>query len=96
MQDATQGSTQVSGKRLLRAGLLGLCAGMLLGGCFLLLQGVRARHMAPDCQGYTEHECALVREASSEVGRVQMLSGGCLVALSAALGLLLRPRPTAP
>jgi hypothetical protein len=96
MQDATEGSPQVSGKRILRAGLLGLCAGMLVGGFFLLIQGVRARHMAPDCPGYTELECALVREAASEVGRVQMISGGCLVALSAALGLVLRPRSAAP
>jgi hypothetical protein len=95
MEDATGRSTQVSGKRMFRAGLLGLCAGMLLGGFFLLLSGIRAGHMDPDCQGYTEQECALVREAASEVGRVQTISGGCLVALSAALGLVLRPRSSA-
>jgi hypothetical protein len=96
MPDATEGSTQVSGQRMFRAALFGLCAGMLVGGFFLLISGLRARNLAPDCQGYTEQECALVREAASEVGRVQTVSGGCLVALAAALGLVLRPRPSAP
>jgi hypothetical protein len=96
MQDATGGSTQMSGKRLFRAGLFGLCAGMLVGGISLLLFGIRAQSMDPDCQDYTEQECALVREAASEVGRVQIISGGCLVALAAALGLVLRPRSSAP
>ena len=96
MSDAMDGSTQVSGKRMFRAALFGLCAGMLVGGFFLLISGIRARNLDPDCQGYTEPECVLVREAASEVGRVQTVAGGCLVALAAALGLVLRPRASAP
>jgi hypothetical protein len=92
MRDATDHGDPRAGRGTLRAGLWGLCAGMVLGGLYLLVAGVRSRLAPPDCTGYSDLECTLLLGAAMEVSRVQILAGGALVALGMALGVLLRPR----
>ncbi len=80
-----------------RSAVLGLCGGLFLGGLGLLVEGLRGTFGPLDCAGLTGAECDLVRQATREVARVQALAGGALVALSAALFVLLRPRtPESP
>jgi hypothetical protein len=75
-----------------RAALLGLSGGMLLGGIFLLVQGLRTRLSPPDCTGLSEVECGFMRETSVDVGRMQTVTGAALLALGAAVVVLLRSR----
>ncbi len=77
--------------RPLRAAGLGLCAGLLLGGGLLLFLGLRGLLVPPDCTQLRKLECDLITETALEVGRVQLLCGGALVALSLAVLVLLRP-----
>ncbi|MCY1031115.1 hypothetical protein OV207_06575 [Corallococcus sp. BB11-1] len=84
------------GAALLRAASLGLVAGLLLGGLILLGRGVKGVFVPSDCAGLSAPECQLTRETERDLGRVQTLSGGALVALGAALFALTRPRPPAP
>lgn len=79
-----------------RSAALGLCGGLFLGGLGLLVVGLRGTFGTPDCAGLTGAECDLVRQATREMGRVQALAAGALIALSAALFVLLRPRPPEP
>lgn len=79
-----------------RSAALGLCGGLFLGGLGLLVVGLRGTFGTLDCAGLTGAECDLVRQATREMGRVQALAGGALIALSAALFVLLRPRPPQP
>lgn len=78
--------------RPLRAAGLGLCGGLLLGGGLLLVLGLRRLFSPPDCMGLGKPECDLLVQMALEVGRVQLLCGGALVALSLAVFVLLRPR----
>jgi hypothetical protein len=70
---------------------LGLCAGLLLGGGVLLFLGLRGLLVPPDCAGLLTLECDLLTQTALEIGRVQLLCGGALVALSLAVLVLLRP-----
>ncbi|WP_223642758.1 hypothetical protein [Corallococcus sp. EGB] len=81
------------GASILRAAALGLMAGLLLGGLALLGLGVKPLFAPADCTGLSGQECQLIREAERDLGRVQTLCGGALVALGAALFALTRPRP---
>ncbi|RKH13069.1 hypothetical protein D7V97_06785 [Corallococcus sp. CA053C] len=81
------------GAALLRAASLGLVAGLLLGGLALLALGVKGVFVPADCAGLSPPECQLNRETDRDLGRVQTLSGGALVALGSALFALTRPRP---
>ncbi|MCY1044028.1 hypothetical protein OV208_22115 [Corallococcus sp. bb12-1] len=83
------------GTALLRAASLGLVAGLLLGGLLLLARGAKGVFFPADCTGLTDPECQFTRETDRDLGRVQTLSGGALVALGAALFALTRPRPPA-
>lgn len=78
--------------RPLRAAGLGLCAGLLLGGGLLLFLGLRGLLAPPDCAGMLKLECELLTQTALEIGRVQLLCGGALVALSLSVLVLLRPR----
>jgi hypothetical protein len=75
-----------------RAALLGLSGGMLLGGIFLLVQGLRTRLSPPDCSGLSEVECGFLRNTTVEVGRMQTVAGAALLALGIAVVVLLRSR----
>ncbi|QSQ19798.1 hypothetical protein JY651_31505 [Pyxidicoccus parkwayensis] len=79
-----------------RSAALGLCVGLLLGGLGLLLAGLRALFLAVDCSGLGGPECELLQQATREIGRMQTLAGGALIALGASLFVLLRPRPPKP
>lgn len=78
--------------RPFRAAGLGLCAGLLLGGGLLLFLGLRGLLVPPDCAELRKLECDLLTQTALEIGRVQLLCGGALVALSLAVLVLLRPR----
>lgn len=84
------------GSSLGRSAALGLCGGLLLGGLGLLLAGLRGRFGTLDCTGLAGAECELLQQATREVGRVQALAGGALIALASALFVLLRPRLPSP
>ncbi|HZI09736.1 MAG TPA: hypothetical protein VE153_05035 [Myxococcus sp.] len=79
-----------------RAAVLGLCGGMLLGGVYMLVAGLRARFSGLDCAGLSAPECELLRETARDVSRFQTLAGGALIALAAALVVLVRPRTPPP
>ena len=78
-----------------RAALLGLCGGMLLGGLFLLVQGLRTRLAPLDCVDLSEVECGFLQQTAVEVGRMQTVSGAALLALGIAVVVLVlsRTRP---
>jgi hypothetical protein len=75
-----------------RAALLGLSGGLLLGGLFLLVQGLRMRLSPPNCGGLSEVECGFMRDTTVEVGRMQTVAGAALLALGIAVVVLLRSR----
>ncbi|HEX8824752.1 MAG TPA: hypothetical protein VF794_32835 [Archangium sp.] len=77
---------------LTRAALLGLCGGLLLGGLFLLVQGLRARMAPMDCQDLSEVECGFIQQTAEEVGRMQTVAGAALLALGCAVVVLVRSR----
>jgi hypothetical protein len=74
-----------------RAAFIGLATGMVTGGLWLLVLGVRGLFFPPGCLGMSKNECDLLGEANSHVGRVQTICGGALIALALALFVLLRP-----
>jgi hypothetical protein len=92
MQDETRAKTPGSLGGVGRAAILGLCGGMLLGGLFLLAQGLRTRLAPADCQDLSEVECGFMQETALEVGRMQTVSGAALLALGAAVVVLVRSR----
>ena len=69
---------------LLRAALLGLCAGALLGGIGLIGLGIFAFVRPMDCGDFAEEECAFTRDTARDMGRVQGVSGSALLALGLA------------
>ncbi len=79
------------GASLGRAAFVGLATGMVLGGFWLLVLGLRGLFSRLDCLGMSKNECDLLTEAASHVGRVQTLCGGSLIALALALTVVLRP-----
>jgi hypothetical protein len=92
MQDETRAKTQGSLAGVGRAAILGLCGGMLLGGLFLLVQGIRTRMIPADCSDLSELECGVMQETATEVGRMQTVAGAALLALGAAVVVLMRSR----
>ncbi|ATB36655.1 hypothetical protein CYFUS_002070 [Cystobacter fuscus] len=87
----TQGPPGARG--LLRAALLGLSGGLLLGGLFLAVTGLVTRFKPADCVELSEEECTFMRDTAREMGRVQGLSGAALLALGLATAVLvLRPK----
>jgi hypothetical protein len=90
--EGTEAKMEGTASGIGRAALLGLCAGMLLGGIFLVVQGLRSRILPTDCGHLSELECSYLRETTLEVGRVQTVAGAALVALAAAVVVLLRSR----
>ncbi len=92
MQGETRTKTQGSLGGVGRAAILGLCGGMLLGGLFLLVQGVRTRLTPADCQDLSEMECGVMAETAMEVGRMQTVAGAALLALGASVVVLMRSR----
>jgi len=82
---------------LLRAALMGLSGGMLLGGIALLIVGLYTRVAPMDCTDLSEVQCGFAREASVEMGRFQSLMGAGLLALGiAGVVLLVRPKAGTP
>ncbi|HEX8440087.1 hypothetical protein [Archangium sp.] len=92
MQDVTRAKTEGSLAGVGRAAILGLCGGMLLGGLFLLVQGLRTRLSPVDCQDLSELECGFLQETALEVGRMQTVAGAALLALGASVVVLVRSR----
>lgn len=80
---------------VVRAALLGLCGGTVIGGLVLLGMGLHARLAPTDCTALSEVECGFTRDAALEVSRVQSVSGAALLALGIAVIILLRSRPPA-
>ena len=78
---------------MLRASLMGLSGGLLLGGLFMMGLSLKLRIFPPDCSALSELECGIEREAATEVGRLQGVSGAALLALGIAIIVLLRSRP---
>ncbi len=91
-QEGIEARAEGTGSGVGRAALLGLCAGMLLGGIFLVVQGLRSRILPTDCHDLSELECSFLRETAVEIGRVQTVAGAALVALAVAVVVLLRSR----
>jgi len=97
MREGTDGGPppgSVGGLR--QAALLGLSGGMLLGGLFLIVQGLRTRLAPADCLDLSEVECGFIRESVIQLGRTQSVAGAALLALGAAVVVLLRSRPRVP
>jgi hypothetical protein len=69
---------------------------MLLGGLFLLVQGLHTRLAPLDCVELSEVECGFRQQTAVEVGRMQTVSGAALLALGIAVAVLVysRARPT--
>lgn len=86
-----QGPTSAGG--VLRAALLGLSGGLLLGGLFLLVLGLKVRISPPDCASLSVLDCGIEREIATDMGRLQSVSGAALLALGVAIIMLLRSRP---
>jgi hypothetical protein len=93
--EGTEARTEGTAGRIGRAALVGLFAGLLLGGIFLVAQGLRSRLLPTDCGHLSELECDFLRQMAREVGRTQTVAGAALVALAAALVVLLRSRSSA-
>jgi hypothetical protein len=91
MSQTPASSTPPSGSSIGRAAFVGLATGMMLGGAWLLVLGLRGLFVATDCGHLTPNECELISAANAHVGRVQTLCGGALMALAPALYVLLRP-----
>ncbi|KFE67617.1 hypothetical protein DB31_8100 [Hyalangium minutum] len=81
-----------------RAAFVGLATGMVLGGVWLLVLGLRGLFGKTDCGLLSPNECELLTAANAHIGKVQTLCGGALIALALALYVLLRPylTPRAP
>ena len=88
-RESRTASGQTSAKALLRAALLGLSGGLLLGGVFLLSLGLLSRLAPRPCDDFSEEECLFQQEAQKEMGRVQGMSGAALLALGVAGAALL-------
>jgi hypothetical protein len=91
MSSSPDSSVPPPGSSLGRAAFLGLASGMVLGGVWLLILGLRGLFGSQDCTRLSPNECALLLETVTHVGRVQTLCGGALIALALALAVLLRP-----
>lgn len=74
-----------------RAAFIGLAAGMVFGGAWLLVLGLRGLFAPADCGPISPNECELITSAAAHVGRVQAMCGAALIALAPALYVLLRP-----
>ncbi|XXF79455.1 hypothetical protein P2318_06800 [Myxococcaceae bacterium GXIMD 01537] len=83
--------TSLGARRLLRSAGLGLCGGLFIGGLMLLFLGSRGLLAPPDCSRLSKLECELALKTALEVGRVQLVCGGALVALALSVLVLLRP-----
>ena len=81
---------------VLRAALLGLSGGFILGGLFLLVLGLKARFSPPDCSSLSVLDCGIERDIATDMGRLQSVSGAALLALGIAIIMLLRSRPPPP
>jgi len=91
MSETPASSTPPSSSSLGRAAFVGLATGMVVGGAWLLVLGVRGLFAPADCGPLTPNECELITAANAHVGKVQTLCGGALIALALALYVLLRP-----
>jgi hypothetical protein len=88
----TQGPPGARG--LIRAALLGLSGGLLLGGLFLAGIGIVTRMKPTDCTDLPAEECTFMQDSAREMARVQGLSGAALLALGLATAVLvLRSKP---
>jgi hypothetical protein len=74
-----------------RAAFFGLASGLVLGGAWLLVLGLRGLFTPQDCERLSKNECDLLIETVTHIGRVQTLCGGALIALALSLYVLLRP-----
>lgn len=98
MSDTPPSSPSTSASSVGRAAFVGLATGLVLGGAWLLVLGLRGLFGKTDCSALTPNECELITQANAHVGKVQTLCGGALIALAFALYVLLRPylTPRAP
>ena len=81
-------SGQTSARALLRAALLGLSGGLLIGGVALLGLGLLSRLAPRPCEAFSEEECTIQQESQQEMGRVQGMSGAALLALGISVTIL--------
>lgn len=100
MSSASDSSSPPPRSSVGRAAFFGLASGMIIGGFWLVVLGLRGLFVPLDCLGLSKNECDLEKEALSHVGRVQTLCGGALIALAICLYVLLKPylgaRPAQP
>jgi len=88
-------SSQISLRRLLRAGLFGLGLGCAIGGIILMgIGGLRWR-AAPSCPDGAP-ACVLERDLSRDIGMRQLGMGGALTLLSLGMWLLRGEREQSP
>lgn len=98
MSETPTSSPSSSASSVGRAAFIGLATGMVLGGVWLLVLGLRGLFGKVDCGLLSPNECELMTSAHAHIGKVQTLCGGALIALALALYVLLRPylSPRAP
>jgi hypothetical protein len=90
---STQG--QASTRGLLRAALLGLCGGLLLGGLSLMGLAAMTRLSPVNCADLSEEECTFSRDTEQQMGRFQGMAGAALLALGlASMVLVLKEKQT--
>lgn len=75
-----------------RGALLGLLAGLLVGGLALFGVGLLRVLRPVDCAALPAAECALEQEIAQSFGRRQVFAGGALALLGGALFVLTRRR----
>ena len=70
---------------VVRGALLGLVAGLLVGGLSLFAVGARTVIAGVDCGSLTPEECALEREITLSFARRQVWVGGALALMGVAV-----------
>jgi hypothetical protein len=77
-------------RRIAAAAMIGLAAGLFLGGAYLLFEGGTMILGGFACGGQSEQQCSLDREIARHLARQQVLAGGALALLALAIAMWLR------
>src|SRR4051794_12831130 len=81
---------------LLRAAGAGVTVALLLGGGFVLYEGLLGSFGTPDCSNLSPTECSFAHEAAQSIGRLQLIFGGAMVALAIAVFVVWRTSASKP